>query len=138
MSWASRDVDLKSKVEPIGEMTAFPPCNYRFLVLILILLFLSDLSLQTSLCHEYQKRMGLGVLAVRVAASGRSGRFAVIYFSTMGDVNRALERTSSANKAASAGDSGSSQPPSNPNFSGLLAGAEAEVFLADEEVIDDK
>ena len=103
-----------------------------------MLLFLSDLSLQTSLCHEYQKRMGLGVLAVRVAASGRSGRFAVIYFSTMGDVNRALERTSSANKAASAGDSGSSQPPSNPNFSGLLAGAEAEVFLADEEVIDDK
>lgn len=84
--------------------------------------------------------MGLGVLAVRVAASGRSGRFAVIYFSSMGDVNRALERTSSANKAAAAaaGDSGSSQPPSNPNFSGLLAGAEAEVFLADEEVIDDK
>lgn len=101
----------------------------------------SDLSLQTSLYHEYQKRMGLGVLAVRVAASGRCGRFAVIYFSTMGDVNRALERTSSANKAAAANnvnDSSSSQPPTNPNFSGLLAGAEAEVFLADEEVIDDK
>lgn len=77
--------------------------------------------------------MCLDVVSVRIVSSGRSGRYAVIYFKSMSDVNRALERAGAKNGLGH--DSSSS--PVTPN-SGVLAGAEAEVFLANGELIEDK
>ena len=77
----------------------------------------SDLSLQETLFHEYKKVCS--VCAVRIMPCGRSGRYAVIYVSTMADVNRAIEETRI-----------------NKNL--LDWPVEVDVFLAGEELSDDK
>lgn len=63
------------------------------------------------------------VSAVRIAHSGRNGRFAVIYLQTMSDVARAISATANA---TTAGDCGA----------GILAGtaAEAHVYLSEDMI----
>ena len=78
--------------------------------------FLPDLSLQDSLFLEY-KKLGLSVQSVRIVPSGRSGRYAVIYFACKSDVLKALDETSR---------------------SSLLSMGEAHVFLADDELVNDE
>ena len=78
---------------------------------------LSDLSLQDSLFHEYKKVCS--VCAVRIMPCGRTGRYAVIYFSTMADVDRAIEET-------------------RVNKYFMDWPVEVDVFLAGDELIDDK
>ncbi len=86
-----------------------------------------DLSLQESLYSEYKKSCP-SLQAVRVAHSGRSGRHAVIYFGSMGDAKKALDETRlNANGGAVSSSAAS-----------LFEGTESHVFLADDEVVDDK
>lgn len=65
------------------------------------------------------------VSAVRIAHSGRNGRFAVIYLQTMSEVARAISATANA---TTAGDSGGGK--------GILAGtsAEAHVYLSEDMI----
>ena len=76
----------------------------------------SDLSLQDSLQHEYKKVCS--VRSVRIGHSGRHGRYAVIYLTSMSDVNKAFEEARILNR--------------------LYSNAEADVILADHEVVEDK
>ncbi len=86
---------------------------------------LADLSLQDSLTHEYKKLLSSpnAVAAVRVARSGRAGRFAVIYLNSNADVAKAISVTASAAAASDASSAG-----------GFLAGSavEAHVYLSEE------
>ncbi|CAB4057365.1 Protein split ends [Lepeophtheirus salmonis] len=77
---------------------------------------LSDLTLQDSLFHEYNKISN--VKAVRVSPSGRISRYAVIYFASYSDISEALNETR------------------NRHF--FNANLEAEIFLAGDELIEDK
>lgn len=63
--------------------------------------------------------------SVRIARSGRQGRYAVIYFSCKADALKALADRAKAAKAE----------PSAANSS-LLNMGEAHVFLADDELAD--
>ena len=91
-----------------------------------------DLSLQDSLLQEYKLLLSSTspsasspspVSAVRIAHSGRNGRFAVIYLQTMSDVARAISATANA---TTNGDSGG----------GILGGtsAEAHVYLSEDMI----
>ena len=64
------------------------------------------------------------VSAVRIAHSGRNGRFAVIYLQTMSDVARAISATANATTAGDSGDRG------------ILRGttAEAHVYLSEDMI----
>ena len=66
------------------------------------------------------------VSAVRIAHSGRNGRFAVIYLQTMSDVARAISATANATTGAAEGGGGP----------GILAGtaAEAHVYLSEDMI----
>ena len=80
----------------------------------------SDLSLQDSLLLEYKKVCC--VRSVRIVPSGRSGRYAVIYVVSMSDVSKALEDTRSS------------------RMKNVMGGAslEADIYLAADELIEDK
>ncbi len=112
-------------IELLGGPNVAQPCYIRIKLLSkrliilrsLLLLFFPDLSLQDSLLHEYKKVCS--AVSVRIMSCGRTGRYAVIYFSTMSDVDRALEETRN-----------------NKYF--LDWPVEADVFLAGDELIDDK
>jgi hypothetical protein len=88
------------------------------------LLFSLDLALQESLYSEYKKSCP-SLQAVRVGHTGREGRHAVIYFASMGDARKALDDTRLRRE----------QHKSNGGFFGA---AEASLYLADEEVVDEK
>ena len=83
-------------------------------------MFFSDLSLQDSLLLEYKKVCC--VRSVRIVPSGRSGRYAVIYVVSMSDVSKALEDTRSS------------------RMKNVMGGAslEADIYLAADELIEDK
>jgi len=85
----------------------------------------ADLALQESLHSEYKKSCPT-LQAVRVSRTGRAGRHAVIYFASMGDARKALE------------DTRLRREQHKSSGGGVLANAEASVYLADEEVVDDK
>ena len=74
----------------------------------------SDLALQDALLREYKK-----VSAVRVMSCGRSGRYAILYFNSMTDVEAAIQENKN-----------------NKYF--MDWPIEVDVFLAGEELIDDK
>ena len=80
----------------------------------------SDLSIQDSLLLEYKKVCS--VRSVRIVSSGRSGRYAVIYVVSMSDVSKALEDTRSS------------------RMKNVMGGAslEADIYLAADELIEDK
>ena len=74
--------------------------------------------MQDALYHEYKK--WCSVSAVRILRCGRQGRYAVIYLATMNDVARALDE-SRTNKQ---------------HFMNCIT--EADVFLAGDELVEDK
>ena len=59
-------------------------------------------------------------MSVRLSRSGRAGRYAVLYFGSMGDARKAVEETR--------------HMTNSPN----VMGAEASVLLAEEDLVDDK
>ncbi len=67
--------------------------------------------------HEYKKVCS--VCSVRVVPCGRTGRYAVIYFATMGDVDRALEET-------------------RVNKFFVEKNIEADLYLAGEQLVEDR
>jgi len=69
------------------------------------------------LMHEYKKVCS--VCSVRVVPCGRTGRYAVIYFATMGDVDRAMEET-------------------RVNKFFVEKNIEADLYLAGEQLVEDR
>ena len=84
-------------------------------------MLLPDLSIQDSLLLEYKKVCC--VRSVRIVSSGRSGRYAVIYVVSMSDVSKALEDTRSSRMK---------------NVVGGSSSLEADIYLAADELIEDK
>ncbi len=74
-----------------------------------------------------------------MAHSGRAGRHAVIYFGSMGDARKAMDESRMmANGNGGNNGAAASASSSSASSSPLLEGTEAYVFLADDEVVEDK